>query len=150
MTKIEEMIGIEFESYIFEVEKYKIKELAEAIGDDNEIYFSLEAAKKEGYEGIPIPPTYLTVVEYWGGENILDKLKDFNLNPVKILHGEQEYEFIKDIYAGDILRVTSMVSDAVVKHGSTGGMDLITIEKHYVNQNDELVAQSRGVLVHRH
>lgn len=144
------LIGLEYEPYSLEIEKGKIKEFVAAIGDDNPIYYDLEEAKKQGFKGIPIPITFLQIVDLWGGYSFQEKVEKLKLNPEKILHGEQEYELFRDIYAGDILTVNAKVIDAKVKMGSNGTMDLITTEHRYVNQNNELVAISRNVTVHRH
>jgi acyl dehydratase len=86
----------------------------------------------------------------WGGYSFQEKCEMLNLNPVKILHGEQGYQFLKPIYAGDVLTVAGKVTDVQVKTGSSGGMNLITIENKYTNQRGELVAVSRGVTIERH
>jgi acyl dehydratase len=150
VSHVKELIGLEYEPYSFEIEKGKIKEFAAAIGDENPIYYDLEAAQKEGFTRIPIPFTFLQVVDLWGGYSFQEKVEKLKLNPVNILHGEQEYELVGEIYAGDILTVTAKVTNVDVKTGSTGGMDLITTENRYVNQKGELVAISKGVTVHRH
>lgn len=150
MSNVKELIGLEFKPFSFEVEKGKIKELVAAIGDDNPIYRSKEAAQEAGFEGIPIPLTFLQVIDTWGGYGFDEKMTKLKLNPLKVLHGEQEYEFLKDIYPGDILTVNSKVINADVKTGSTGGMDLITTENRYRNQQGDLVAIARNTIVHRH
>ncbi|MCS0671272.1 MaoC family dehydratase N-terminal domain-containing protein [Cytobacillus firmus] len=143
-------MGVELTPYTYSVEKGKIKELAAAIGDPNPIYYDEDAARKEGYDGIPIPLTYLQVIDLWGGYSFEQKCQMLNLNPVKILHGEQGYQFLKTIYAGDKLTVLGKVADVKVKQGSSGGMNLITLEFEYRNQFNELVARSRNVTIERH
>lgn len=150
MKKLDDLIGLEMKPFTFEVEKGKIREFVEAIGDTNPIYTDSDAAKSEGFERIPIPLTFLTAVDFWGGADLLKILENYQMDPVRILHGEQNYEFIQEIYAGDVLTVTLKVVDVVVKQGSTGGMDVITTENRYVNQMLELVAISRSVTIHRH
>ncbi len=150
MSNVKELIGLEYEPYSFEIEKGKIKELAAAIGDDNPIYQSKEAAQEAGFDDVPIPLTFLQVVDTWGGYSFDEKMKILKLNPVKILHGEQEYEHLLDIYPGDVLTVNSKVIDVKVKKGASGGMDLIKTENRYKNQRGELAAISRNTTVHRH
>ncbi|WP_249869691.1 MaoC family dehydratase N-terminal domain-containing protein [Oceanobacillus saliphilus] len=150
MSNVKELIGIEYDPYSFEVEKGKIKEFAMAIGDDNPIYYNLESAQIEGFKRIPIPLTYLTVIDLWGGYGFQEKMEKLKLNVTNILHGEQEYEFLKDVYAGDILTVTAKVTKVETKKGTLGGMDLITTESKYTNQNGELVAISKNVLIQLH
>ncbi|WP_052427589.1 MaoC family dehydratase N-terminal domain-containing protein [Neobacillus niacini] len=150
MSNVKDLIGLEFEPYSMAVEKGKIKELALALGDDNPIYFDLEAAKKEGYEGIPMPPTFLQVIDLWGGMGSVEKVEKLGLNLVRVLHGQQAYEYLGDIVAGDVLSVTSKVVEAETKTASSGAMDIIVTENQYRNQRDELVALTRNTLLHRH
>ncbi|UPM55229.1 MaoC family dehydratase N-terminal domain-containing protein [Gottfriedia acidiceleris] len=149
MSKVEELVGLKFEPYTLAVEQGKIRELARAIGDDNPIYYDLEVAKKEGYEGIPIPPTFFQVIDLWGGLGSTEKMEKMKLNLVRVLHGKQEYEYLGDIVAGDVLSVTSEVVDVETKTGRTGVMEFITSENQYRNQRGELVAKARSTIVHR-
>ncbi|MGG1674332.1 MaoC family dehydratase N-terminal domain-containing protein [Neobacillus sp. NRS-1170] len=142
---------MEFKLFSFGVEKGKIIELAKAIGDENPIYRSLESAQNAGYKGIPVPLTFLQVIELIGSETgFEEKFEKLKLNPVKILHGEQEYEYLGGIYAGDQLTVTGKITHVETKSGATGGMDLITQENHFTNQDSHLVAISRSTIIHRH
>lgn len=149
LSKAEDLIGMEFEPYSLAVEQGKIRELALALGDDNPIYYDLEAAKKEGYKGIPTPPTFFQVIDLWGGLGTAEKMEKMKLNLVRVLHGQQEYEYLGDIVAGDVLSVTSKVVDVVTKTGSSGVMEFVTLENQYKNQRGELVAKSRNTIVHR-
>ncbi|MGG0174747.1 MaoC family dehydratase N-terminal domain-containing protein [Gottfriedia acidiceleris] len=150
-TSVKDLIGVEFKPYSFVVERGKILELVNAIGDPNPIYRSLEAAMEAGYEGIPLPLTGLQPIDNFGGYGFAEKKEVLKgINPTRILHGEQEYEFLGEIYAGDTLTVTSKLVDVVVKTGGSGGMDLITFENQYTNQFGRLVAFARNTLIHRH
>lgn len=149
MTRKEQLLSVQFKPYTFEIEKGKIRELVMAIGDDNPIYTDLEVAKKEGFEGIPIPLTFLNTIDLWGGYDFEEKTEKLQVDKVKVLNGEQEFKYVKDIYAGDTITVKSRVVDFEVKKGSIGEMEFITLENQYRNQHDELVAISRNTLIHR-
>ncbi|MDQ0269679.1 MaoC family dehydratase N-terminal domain-containing protein [Cytobacillus purgationiresistens] len=150
MSTVIDLIGLELAPYTYSVDQVKIKEFAEAIGDLNPIYFDEAVARQEGYDGIPIPLTFLQVIDMWGGYSFMEKCEILHLNPVKILHGEQGYKFLKPIYARDILTVTGKVADVKIKEGSTGAMNLITLEFEYQNQTGEIVAISTNVTIERH
>lgn len=150
MQHAKEWIGLALTPYRYEIEKNKIIELAKAIGDDNPTYRSVEAAQAAGYEGIPVPITFLQVVDNWGGPGIDELVRKLGLNKARLLHGEQQFEYVADIYAGDELSVRSKVVHIETKSGASGGMDLITTENEYTNQQGVLAAVSRRVLVHRH
>ncbi|AXF55164.1 MaoC family dehydratase N-terminal domain-containing protein [Salicibibacter kimchii] len=150
MSDKQRLVGLEFEPYSLDVEKGKIREFALAIGDYNPIYFEEDAAKKEGFEGIPIPFTFLQVIDMWGGNSFDKKIRMLDLSRGRILHGEQDYEMFADIYAGNRLTVSSKVINVQEKKGSLGAINLITTENTYTNQQDEkVVAISRNTLVEK-
>jgi len=105
LSNVNDLLGYELEPYCMAVEKGKIKELAIAIGDDNPVYYSLEAAKEAGYDGIPVPLTFLQIIDFHGGYGFQEKMEALYLIPVKILHGGQAYEYLGDIYAGMSFRL---------------------------------------------
>ena len=151
VSNVKELIGLELTPYNFGVEAGKIRELANAIGDQNPVYHSLEAAKEAGYEGIPVPLTFLQVIDSFGNEaGFEENMEKLHLNPLRVLHGEQEYEFLAAIYAGDFLSVTSKIVQAESKFGASGGMDIIIQQNQYINQKGVLVALSKSTIIHRH
>ena len=66
----------------------------------------------------------------------------------RVLHGEQEYEFLKPIYAGDVLTAVSRVADVYEKHGKRGGtMTFVVTETEFKNAWNEVVATARQVTI---
>jgi len=66
----------------------------------------------------------------------------------RLLHGEQEFEYLAPVYAGDVLTGVSRVSDVYEKQGSRGGtMTFGVMETTYTNQRGEKVLISRSTLV---
>jgi acyl dehydratase len=66
----------------------------------------------------------------------------------RVLHGEQEFEYLKPIYAGDVLTAVTKVADIYEKTGSRGGkMTFVVMDTEFTNQKGEKVAISRGVTV---
>jgi hypothetical protein len=59
-------VGKAFAPFTFEVDKSKIRELAQALDDDNPIFFDDAAAQAEGLPGIVAPPTFPSVLKMWG------------------------------------------------------------------------------------
>ncbi|SER82797.1 MaoC family dehydratase N-terminal domain-containing protein [Psychrobacillus sp. OK032] len=131
---LQELIGKELDTFTFRVETGKIREYAEAIGDLREEYVN----------GEKILPTFPTVIEYWGGGYLA--WYSLGLDKQKVLHGEQEYEYIGKIKPGDTITVHSIVEDAYTK--ST--MNFIILKKEYFNGTGQLVLRSRSTIVERH
>ncbi|WP_018133067.1 MaoC family dehydratase N-terminal domain-containing protein [Effusibacillus pohliae] len=146
---ITKWIGRQFGPYTFVVERGKIREFALAIGDDNPIYTDREQAVSAGFPDIPVPPTFATVIDMWGGPDFFQLVEQLQLNLLKVLHGEQEYEYLADIHPGDEITARTEVVDAQVKQGASGGMNLLTLETRYQNQRGETVLIGRSKIVER-
>jgi acyl dehydratase len=139
-------VGMVFEPYTFVVERGKIREFALAIGDDNPIYHSKEEAVSQGFRDVPLPPTFATVIDLWAGSDFEELAAALELNPLKVLHGEQEYQYLGVVYAGDEITGKSKVISAVAKKG----MNMFTLETVYFNQREERVLVARSTIIERH
>jgi acyl dehydratase len=126
------------------VERGKIQEFARAIKDDDPLYFDEEHARREA-GGIMPPVTFLQTVQHWDDGRGRARVP-FDLK--RVLHGEQEYEFLKPIHAGDVLTAVSRVVDMYEKPGKRGGsMNFAVTETEYKNQQGELVARARHITI---
>ena len=142
-------IGRSFTPFTIEVERVKIRELAQAIGDDNPIYQSKEAAQAAGYDDIPLYPTSPTAFGFWGNRNMGMHLASTGLNVMRILHGEEEYEYLAPIYPGDTLTGVVTIVDGKTRQGQSGSMDIVTTETGFTNQHGKLVLKARTVVIVR-
>ena len=133
-TGLEEKVGLKLESYTFRIEKGKIKELAQAIGD----------LKEEYLNGDAVPPTFATVIDFWGGGSSSAEL--LNLNMKKVLHGEQEYEYFKEIKPDEEITIQGIIEKAYTK----AKMNFFVIRKDFLNQQGETVLISRSTIIERH
>ena len=142
-------VGKEYPLVIWEVEKGKIRELVRAIGDPNPVYVDKNAAIAEGYRDVPASPTFLTVPAMWC--NILATvLFDAGVNVAMVLHGEEEYEYLAEIYPGDVLTGIPKLVSVEEKQSKSGRMmDMLTIEVDYTNQRGEKAARARTLIVER-
>jgi acyl dehydratase len=137
--------GKTFSPYEFRVERGKIKEFADAIGDPNPVYRDPEAAKQAGFPGIPAPPTLLRTFLYETTEaRDALKVKDWSY----IVHGEQEFEYLKPVIAGDVLTARDRIVSITEKESKRAGtLQIAVIESAFVNQRGETVQIARRSLV---
>jgi acyl dehydratase len=135
-------IGRTGEPVIMHVERGKIQEFARAIKDDDPLYYDEGHAAKEA-GGIMPPVTFLQTVAHWDDGRGRPRLP-FDLK--RVLHGEQEFEFLAPIHAGDVLTVVSKIVDVYEKPGKRGGsMTFAVTETEYRNAKGVLVARARAV-----
>ena len=70
----QDKVGHSFPPFTIEVERGKIHELALAVGDNNTIYHSREAAQAAGYRDVPLFPTIPTTFAFWGNIHKMEQL----------------------------------------------------------------------------
>ena len=143
-------VGYSFPPFTIEVERGKIRELALAIGDDNPIYQSREAAQAAGYADVPLFPTAPTMFTFWGNAKMVSQIVSLGINVMRVLHGEEEYEYLGPIYPGDTLTGVMTVVDGKTRQGKDGSsMDILTTEIRYTNQHGQPVLNAREMILVR-
>jgi hypothetical protein len=143
-------IGHSFPAFTIEVERCKIHELALAIGDSNAIYHRRAAAQEADYKDVPLFPTAPTLFGFWSDSQRSSELSKIGINVMRILHGEEEYEYLAPIYPGDTLTGITTVVDGKTRKGSGGAsMDIVSTETSYSNQQNEPVLKARTTIVVR-
>ena len=148
-------LGMEFPAYTFTVEKDKIVEFAIAVSQKenkeqiNPIYYDEEAAKKAGYQGIPVPPTFPTSSFFWTGGGLMGTVKTLGIDLGKLLHREEEYEYFGSIYAGDVITRKMKVIDMLKKGTKNKIVEVTILETELINQRGELVLKYRTTLMER-
>ena len=142
-------IGAKLPNYLLEIERVKIRELMKAIGDDNPIYLDKSKAQSEGYPDTPCPPTYITMAfqEFTGAYLEIFKILDVPLE--RVLHGEEEYEYIGEIFPGDVLHCQMSCESIVEKKTGSASRALITLQTIFTNQKDETVLKARSLIIER-
>jgi acyl dehydratase len=120
------------------VELGKIREFARAVKDDDP-RFADEACAVA-------PPTFLMTIAHW-----IDPTKSrpgIRLDYRRLLHGEQEFEYLAPIRPGDVLTARSRTNDVFEKEGRRGGTMLFVVsETEYRNQQGAVVAYARNVAI---
>ncbi len=143
-------IGQSFPPFTIEVERGKIRELAQAVGDNNPIYQSKEAAQAAGYPDVPLYPTTPTQFQFWGNTQMGAHLVSVGVEVKKILHGEEEYQYIAPISAGDILTGVTTIVGGKNRSAQNGmGMQIVNLETKYTNQQDQPVLLARETIIIR-
>jgi hypothetical protein len=135
-------IGRTGEPVTMHVERGKIREFARAIKDDDPLYYDEGHAAKEA-GGIMPPVTFLQTLAHWDDGRGRPRLP-FDLK--RVLHGEQEFELLAPIHAGDVLTAVSKIVDVYEKPGKRGGsMTFAVTETEYRDARGVLVARARAV-----
>ncbi len=122
----------------------KIREFAEAIGDDDPLYRDPEAARAAGHSDVIAPPTFAIVLSMRSQAALVED-PDLGLDYSRVVHGDQSFTHHRPVRAGDELSATLHV-DGI---RSAGGNDLLEIRCEITDAGGEPVTTARSLLVRR-
>lgn len=151
------------------VERSEIRRFAQAVMDDDPIYWNDAYARETRYGGVVAPPLYPLFAHRRAPETP-DPLPEAAMNPdfdgftlllhpglppvplptlPRLLNGGSEVEFYQLPRLGDRITARAKYLDIYEKSGRSGTMVFIVIETRYLNQRDELLLVSRVTLIRR-
>jgi acyl dehydratase len=128
----------------YEVGREKIREFAEAIGDDNPAYRDPEAARALGHADVVAPPTFGIVLSMTAGRQVIAD-PELGLDYTRVVHGEQRFVITRPIRAGDRLTVSVTVENI----RAAAGNDMITTRGDVATVDGEPVFTAYSTLVAR-
>ena len=137
-------IGVESDPEMYEVEKGMIWRFVQAVDDPNPLWQDEEYAGKSKYGGIIAPPTFVLTIGF-------DKLRQQVLESIPhggILHGGTELECYQPVRAGDIISVTTKITNIREwRDRKMGKTVFVTLDVTYKNQRQELVAKCQQMII---
>lgn len=144
-------VGQEFREDIGEIPRLLIQRFAAAIGEDDPLYWDIDAARAAGYADIIAPPTLLTSIRGWSGGPREHELRpdgslpetDVYLPGVRRMGAGQRVEIISPTYPGDHLSVIQRVVGAYAKDGQSGPLVFFETESEYRGRDDEVRSRHR-------
>jgi acyl dehydratase len=140
-------IGHELPVSVLPIERSRLQFFAKAVGETNPVYTDAAAARNAGYADLPAPPTFLFAAELDSGAS--DRLlADLQIPIAKLLHGEQSFSYHRAACVGDTVTVRSTITDIYNK--KNGALEFVVKTSRATNQQGELVAELRSVIVCRH
>ena len=130
-------IGKTYEPYEYEVGREKIREYANAVGEQDPVHHDREAAQAAGFRDVVAPPMFAVVYSAGSvGPGVLDP--ELGINLMMMLHGSQEFVWSEPVCAGDTITTTTEVKDLYEK----GDMGFFVFES--VSENAEGAEVVRG------
>jgi acyl dehydratase len=138
--------GREVQSFTYIVDASKIREMAQAVGDSNPIYFDRVSAQNKDYKDVIAPLTFGLAIKRWGSDlDWATTCAKLGIDPLRVLHGEQEFIYYGEINPGDVITVR----EKVVAVEEKAKIVLVMLECEYKNQHGERVLTSRQTFVER-
>jgi acyl dehydratase len=140
-------IGKSLPALTVDVEKGQLKFFAKSVGEKNSLYTDEEVARAAGYRALPAPPTFCFSLSL-ASPDPLAKYASMGVDPNRILHGDQSFEYLAPVCAGDTITLEASVVDIYEKKG--GALEFLKEETVATNQHGEVVAKLFSTLVIRH
>jgi len=103
-------IGKSYPAFEYEVGREKIREYANAVGEESDVHQDGDAAREAGFRNVVAPPMFAVV--YSAGAMapaILDP--ELGINLPMMLHGSQEFVWDQPVCAGDTITTEATVKD---------------------------------------
>jgi acyl dehydratase len=128
----------------YRVSREKIREFADAIGDEDPLYREPEAARRAGYRDVIAPPTFLTLVTMRSLRVVTDD-PELGLDYARMVHGDQSFAHRRPVTAGEKVLVTTTVDDITARAGN----DFLTVRAEIATDGGEPVCTGSARLVVR-
>jgi len=137
-------IGKEYPPDEYEIGREKMKEYANAIGDSSPYIHDKEFGRESEYGDNIAPPNFAAVYNLLGCAKLFFD-PDVKINFMMLVHGEQEFEWLKPVKPGDVITTTGKILDIAEK----GSNDVVKYEATSRNQDGDVVTIGRATFVIR-
>jgi acyl dehydratase len=128
----------------YEVGREKIREFADALGDDLAVYREPAAAKALGYADVIAPPTFPILITMNAAAQVVTD-PALGLDYTKVVHGEQRFQYSRPLRAGDVVEV--VVSDDNIR--AAAGNNILTTRAELRTVQGEHIVTALSTLVAR-
>lgn len=136
--------GKEYQEVTVAVDRDRVLQFADAIGEDAPVFRDAGAAEADGHPGQLAPPTFVTTMQIMvSGQVVLDP--ELGLDYARVVHGEQEYEWSRPVVVGDELRAKPRIADIYAR----GSNEFLVIEAEITDAAGERVVLARSTLLSR-
>lgn len=128
----------------YEVGREKIREYAIAVKNEDPVFHDEVAATELGHDELPAPLTFISIFGYTA-QTAFFADANIGIKDAKIVQVDQEFRFLRPIYAGDKLYCDVSVHAVRQAHGT----DLIVLKSIISNAAGNVVQESFTTLAGR-
>ncbi len=135
-----------FPEFSVVVERGRLRGFAHAIGETDPVFTNVDVAKAAGYRDIPAPPTFLFGLGLEAAEPF-GYLAELGIDLRRILHGEQQFDYLSTVCAGDEITLRDEIIDVYSKRG--GALEFLVKRTQFLF-GGEIVGTGTTTIVVRH
>jgi acyl dehydratase len=128
----------------YQVSQVKIADFADAIGDPNPVFRDRAAAQAAGHPDVIAPPTFAIVITMASSAKAVGD-PGLGVNYAMVVHGEQRFEYSRQIVAGDVVTAQATITDI----RDAGRNVLLTTRTEIRTADGENVCTAHNTLVQR-
>lgn len=77
----------------------------------------------------------------------MDTFLELGLDFITLVHGEQEFEYLRPLRLGETLTLTGRIADIYEKTGSSGTLDFVVLETEAKDVEGQAVFYSRNTII---
>ena len=130
------------------VERDAVQRFALAVGEDNPVFFDVDAARAHGFPDVVAPPTFTVSQIFQVPREEREERLGANLDYGRVLHGEQEFTYTRLPFAGEVLAGVMTISKDFTKEGRRGGsMRFVTYRSDFTDAQGEHVLTAHYTLI---
>lgn len=144
MELSKDLVGKKLRPYTYVVERGKVQEFLQAIGETNELYTNPDVAKENGFADTPIPPTFQTAFQFWGYKELWTDMEEMGIDTNRLLHMKEDYTYFEPIYPGDEIHAEGEVEDVKV-----GKMSIVVFRTVYKKSSGSSCIEAKFSIVIR-
>ena len=133
------LIGRELSTGTASIDADHVAAFARALRDPNPAYQGPDASSAP----LTYPIAFMTQAMAGGMNTFLE----LGLNFMTLVHGEQEFEYLRPLRLGETLTLTGRVGDIYEKVGSSGTLDFVVLETEARDTEGAPVFFSRNTLI---
>jgi acyl dehydratase len=126
------------------VEREKIREYAVAVKNDDPAFHDDKAAEQLGYDGLPAPPTFISVFGYKAVTAFFE-WTNIVTNDSQVVQVDQALKFFAPIKVGDRLHCDVEIESIRRAHGT----DIIVSKQTITNDDGDVVQETYTTLAGR-
>jgi len=138
MPPSKDLIGRELSTGSATIDAEHVAGFAAALRDDNPAYRG---------QGATAPPTYPIAFMTQAMSGGMETFSQLGLNFMTLVHGEQEFEYVRPLRVGETLTLTSRIGDIYEKTGSSGTLDFVVLETEAKDADGKPVFYSRNTII---
>ena len=139
MPPSKELIGRQLSTGTATVDREHVAAFAKALRDPNSAY--------QGPDAVTAPLTYPIAFMAQAMAGGMSTFAELGLNFMTLVHGEQEFEYVRPIRIGETLSLTGRVGDIYEKLGSSGTLDFVVLETEAKDAAGKPVFYSRNTII---